>query len=592
LDIESIAAPRRELRLRDPRSQTVWITFAVAAVLSLLWRFLLATTGGDIAAQDAWAEFARVHPGSAYNLSWYGGMHPVSYSVISPYLMAWVGVRTTMVLSTTMAATLSALLLVRLPAVKRPLWPSLAVAVAMFGNAISGRVTFALGTMFAVAALGAVVTWPEAWRRYRVPRALIAATMAMLSTFGSPVAGFFLGLVAVALWLRKRRAAAYVLGIPPALVVLLAAVVFPFSGKQPMHWDSAILPILIAIFVWLVFPTSWWIGRLTALIYVVAVLFAWLVPSPIGTNVVRLSLIYGTTALLVAVCSDVDRNPFRFGVLARLPRRTFVTLAIITTLIWQGSVAGVDAVHSHPDIAWTVDTKPLIHQLEKRGAKLGRVEVVPSRSHRESSALAPYANLARGWNRQADAERNPVFYDQQNALTATTYKEWLHRWAVHYVILPPGDPDGSALAEAHLVETGLPYLKLVWSNRDWQLYRVLDATPLADPPATVTKFDSAEIVLTLPHPATVLVRIPASPWLSLVNADGTPVPAPSPAADGQQPVNVQGCLTRMHEPAVPGRQQPADDWTVLHAPTAGTYRIAAPYKLPRGTSCPDDLENP
>jgi len=28
---------------------------------------------------------------------------------------------------------------------------------------------------------------------------------------------------------------------------------------------------------------------------------------------------------------------------------------------------------------------------------------------------------------------------------------------------------------------------------------------------------------------------------------------------------------------------------VLHAPSAGTYRIAAPYKIPRGTPCPDDL---
>jgi hypothetical protein len=32
-------------------------------------------------------------------------------------------------------------------------------------------------------------------------------------------------------------------------------------------------------------------------------------------------------------------------------------------------------------------------------------------------------------------------------------------------------------------------------------------------------------------------------------------------------------------------------WTVLHAPGAGTYRIAAPYKLPRGTTCPEDLTN-
>ncbi|MGZ5404318.1 MAG: hypothetical protein ACXWDL_06690, partial [Nocardioides sp.] len=67
-----------------------------AAVLHLLWWWLIANSGGDIAAQDAWAEFARSHPGSAYNLAWYGGIHPVSYSFISPYVMALLGVRTTM----------------------------------------------------------------------------------------------------------------------------------------------------------------------------------------------------------------------------------------------------------------------------------------------------------------------------------------------------------------------------------------------------------------------------------------------------------------------------------------------------------------
>lgn len=52
-------------------------------------------------------------------------------------------------------------------------------------------------------------------------------------------------------------------------------------------------------------------------------------------------------------------------------------------------------------------TGPLVNQLQEAGAEKGRVEVVPARSHREASALAPYVNLARGWNRQADMERNP-----------------------------------------------------------------------------------------------------------------------------------------------------------------------------------------
>lgn len=587
--------------LRDDRARTVLLTFLVTTVLLLIWRFGLSTTGGDIAAQDAWAEFARLHPGTAYNLSWYGGMHPVSYSVLSPTLMAWVGVRTSLLLASVGVATLTALLLVQLPVVRRPLWPSLAAAFGTASNAVSGRVTFALGMMFALAALGAVVAWPASWqldhRRRRILQGVVAVLMATLATFGSPVAGFFLGLVAAGLWLRRKRAAAYVLGVPPVLVVINSAIWFPFGGKQPMHWSSAILPILLAVFVWLVSPPTWRVLRLTSLIYVVAVLFAWLVPSPIGTNVVRLALIFAPVALLAALCSGKDRDPLAvrrpawLAWLGRLlPRRTFIVCAILTGLIWQVCVAAVDYVHERPDAAWRYDINALLHQFAIRGAKLGRVEVVPSRSHRESSALAPYANLARGWNRQADLERNPLFYDPKTPLTPRAYRAWLDRWAVHYVVLPPGEPDGAAQAEDALVRGGLPFLKLVWSNADWRLYRVLDPTPLVAPPASVTSFTSTEIVVTVPTKATVLLRVPASPWLSLVDQRGRAVPNPAPSSPGGAPINVYGCLTSQHEPSLPG--QPQDVWTVLHAPSAGTYRIGAPYKIPRGTPCPDDLLNP
>ena len=89
------------------------VATGLAGVLHLLWWRLLATPGGDIAAQDAWAAFAKAHPGSAYDLAWYGGMHPVSYSAISPYLMAFLGVRPTMVVAGTLAAGLLAVLLER-----------------------------------------------------------------------------------------------------------------------------------------------------------------------------------------------------------------------------------------------------------------------------------------------------------------------------------------------------------------------------------------------------------------------------------------------------------------------------------------------
>ena len=110
--------------------------------------------------------------------------------------------------------------------------------------------------------------------------------------------------------------------------------------------------------------------------------------------------------------------------------------------------------------------------------------------------------------------------------------------------------------------------------------------PLVQPPAVVTSFNAAEVVLFIPRAGQVRVRVPDSPWLSLVDLAGHPVPAPAPPAGDPTgaPVNTDGCLSRAH----PTRDA-AVHWTVLHAPRAGTYRIAAPYSLPRGTACPEAL---
>lgn len=160
---------------------TVGITLFVAAALHILWICIFANSGGDLAAQDAWAEFALQHPASAYNLAWYGGMHPVSYSVISPYIMAAIGVRTTMMIAGTVASGLIALLLVRSRVVRRPLWAALYGTFALMCNAISGRVTFGLGAMFGLAAVATIFAWPVRWRatgRYRWGRAALAGLMA------------------------------------------------------------------------------------------------------------------------------------------------------------------------------------------------------------------------------------------------------------------------------------------------------------------------------------------------------------------------------------------------------------------------------
>ncbi|MER8046148.1 MFS transporter [Streptomyces sp. NPDC094032] len=550
----------------------------------LLWFFFFANSGGDLAAQDAWAEFVGRHPDSAYNLAWYGGMHPVSYSVVSPYVMSVLGVRTTMMIAGTLSAALTALILVRVRAVRNPMACAMAGVFAFLCNALSGRVTFGLGMMFALGAVAAVFCWPHRWRYRRWAKAAVAAPLAGLATACSPVAGLFLGVAAAALFLNKRRPGAYALGLAPVVVVALSAWLFPFSGTQPMSLMSTSLPFLFGVLCFALVPRDWRTIRTGAAVYSAGTLLTWLIDSQIGSNVSRLVMLFAGVVLLAALPYTAPRS-----------RRWYaIVIAFIGLNAWIGFKGVDDVIRTAPDASWAREVAPLINQLQVRGAETARVEVVPASSHRESSALAPYINLARGWNRQADMERNPLFYD--DTLNAANYQDWLGRWAVHYVVLPTGAPDSGAEREAELVDKGLPYLHQVWSDANWRLYEVTDPTPLADPPAKVQRAEANEVVITLDTPGRVLIRVPYSPWLALLDADGTKIEPPQETKASKQAressetdlpklfANKEGCLLKA-KPDAEG-----DEWTELLAPKPGTYRLGAPYKLfPRGTTCPEEL---
>ncbi|MFG2651031.1 MFS transporter [Streptomyces sp. NPDC048436] len=565
--------------LRHP----VTVMTVAAAVLHIVWFFTFANSGGDLAAQDAWAEFVGRHPDSAYNLAWYGGMHPVSYSVVSPYLMSVLGVRTTMMIAGTVSAGLLTLILIRSRSVKNTLWTASAGVFALFCNAVSGRVTYGLGQMFALMAVAAVFCWPYRWRYKRWAKALVAAPFAALATMGSPVAGLFVGLVAVALFLSKRYPGAYALGLAPAAVVGLSAWLFPFSGTQPMSFGSASLPLLYAGFVYYVVPKQWKTVRITTAVYAAFVLGVWLISSQIGSNITRLAGSFAGVALVAALPYTVRKT-----------RKWYVIIVALVGFVgWIGFKTGDDIVHTTPEASWSRELAPLLNELQEVGAAKGRVEVVPARSHREASALPQTVQLARGWNRQADMKRNPLFYD--DTLNSANYHEWLQRWSVHYVVLPKGEPDGDGgKREAQLIEKGLPYLKQVWVNSDWQLYEVTDPNPLAEPHAVVQRADSGEMTLRVDEPGRILIRIPYSPWLTVVDEDGKGLERPKETDaskrqredDEQRPrefSNVNGCLMEAEE------NQDGDKWVELLAPKAGIYRLGSPYQIPRGTPCPEEM---
>ncbi|MFD4863044.1 MFS transporter [Streptomyces atratus] len=578
---EPRTAPSRRTRAERLLRHPVTIATAAAAVTHLLWFFFFANSGGDLAAQDAWAEFVGRHPGTAYNLAWYGGMHPVSYSVVSPYVMSVLGVRTTMMVAGTVSAALTALILVRVRAVRNPLACSLAGVFAYLCNALSGRVTFGLGMMFAVGAVAAVFCWPYRWRYKRWAKAAGAAPLAGLATASSPVAGLFLGVVAAALFLNKRRPGAYALGLAPVAVVALSAWLFPFSGTQPMSIATLSLPFLFAVLVLVLVPRDWKTVRTAAGVYGVGTLLTYVVDSQIGSNVTRMAMLFAGVVLLAALPYTEPRS-----------RRWYaLVLAFVGLNFWIGFKGVDDIVRTAPAASWTRELAPLVNQLQEVGAERGRVEVVPASSHREASALAPYVNLARGWNRQADMERNPLFYD--DTLNSASYHEWLDRWAVRYVVLPKGTPDSTgAVQEAELVDQGLPYLKPVWSDANWRLFEVDSPVPLADPPATVDRADAGELTIHVKTPGRILIRIPYSRWLALVDDKGKSLERPQETEESKQRedensprtfVNTNGCLNKVEE------DEDGDEWTELLAPRPGVYRLAAPYQLSPGTPCPEEL---
>ncbi|MEU5341418.1 hypothetical protein AB0H18_11380 [Streptomyces sp. NPDC020766] len=535
----SLVRPEDAATSRKRDLRPVWRRYRVPLLATLptvplyvVWWLFLATGGGDLAAQEAWAEFASRHGGSAYSLFWYGGMHTANYSLISPYLMAAFGVRTVTVAAGLLAAWLASVLIVR-TGIRRPLGPALLASLALWCNVASGRTTFALGVAFGLAACVLLT------RERRLP---LAVAYAALAAMASPVAGLFLVVAGTGHALVRDRVRAATLIVPPVVVVGATSLLFPFTGEQLMPAARIWPPVVIGIVVLTLAPRGWRVLRWGAVVYAAGTVLTYLIPSPVGTNVERLAELFAPAALLAALLavpatSTPAGAPRRGG----RHRRVALAMALVFSVGWVGKKTVDDLQVSTVVPAWAHDTTSVVEALDRLGADRTRVEVVPARNHREATALAPHVNLARGWNRQLDMERGRLFYD--GTFSETTYRGWLDRWAVGFVVLPSGKPDGFAEDEARLVARGTEWLEPVWRDVNWRVYRVRGAVPLVSRPATVVRADSAAVLVHVPRAGSVTVRVAFSPWLY---------------AEG-------GCLEK------------AGEFTRLTVTEPGEYRISSGY---------------
>ncbi|MFD9369161.1 hypothetical protein ACFWA6_15870 [Streptomyces sp. NPDC060020] len=541
------AAPAREPWHRRHRVPLI----ATGSVLPLYawWAAALATGGGDLAAQEAWAGFVARHPGAVYNLSWHGGLHTGSYSLISPYVMAVFGV-----VPVTLASGLASTWLVgRICArcgVARAQWPAVLAALMLWCQAASGRTTFLLGVAFGLAAVRALVSGR---------RGVVTAGWALPATMASPVAGLFLAIVGTACLLtscRTERAtatptAAAALLVPPVAVLGLTAWLFSFHGLQPMGLVRIWPPLLMAGWVALAAPRSWPLSRSTAAVYAAAVALAYLVPSPVGTNIERLAHLAAPPVLLAAALAGRGHANAADGALPWFARarRTSLVLGLVLAVAWVGGNTAAHVMDTAQVPRWAAETGGVVRALERLGADRSRVEVTMARSHREAAVLAPYVTLARGWNRQADVERGPLFYDGYDGagvpggtFTADAYRAWLDHWAVGFVVLHDGPLDAASEREQTLVTSEPAYLEPVWRDEHWRVYRVRDPVALVDPPASVVRSDAAEVVVRMPAPGTVTLRLAYSSWL---RAEGTDAGGGGDGGGGECLAPAPGGLTRL-----------------------------------------------
>ena len=450
-----------------------------AALLSALFVWL-APPGVDFAAHVYQRAIFLQHGFELWNNFWYAGRYSfVTYSLLYYPLAALVGIKLLAVATTSAAALVFAIVVLRQWGAEA-VWSSRTFAVVWAGIVLTAAFPFALGAAMALLALWAL----QGRRLWRF------TLFAVLTVAASPLAFLLLALVLVGLAIGRRadRRTMIAVGLAVGLLGLVEAAlwrVFPDNGTYPFSiWE------LLGAYVFCGFGIvlSWRVERLRVMqfvfpVYAVGCTVAYLVPSALGDNVLRVRYVAFPIAVLLVT-------------LRQWRPRLLVLAALGLALSWNISplVGSLEASSGDPT-ASAAFWRPAITFLHEHLSPSYRVEAVDTSGHWPAYYL-PLAGipLVRGWFRQEDFPTNALLYGR---LGDKVYMSWLRSLGVRYVVLAKAPTDYSSEAESDLLLSGRLPLRIVYSIPTITIYAVPHPRPIVTGPGAARVVSMSEESMSL-----------------------------------------------------------------------------------------------
>jgi hypothetical protein len=337
-------------------------------------------------------------------------------------------------------------------------------------------------------------------------RDAVAVVLAVLCGLASPVAGLFLALAGVSVALTERaRRRGYRLAAGAIVPVLALQLAFPEGGRQPYRpADLAWLIVSVAI-VLSVLPRRERSLHLGAWLYGLGGLGAYVLHTPLGNNVCRLAPLVAGPLVVTLLASGRARR-----------RHAGLVVAMLAVLVYfqaKPVYEDIGKVQADPVVRSSY-YEPLLSFLERSPGPPFRVEIPFTQAHWEAAEVARRFPLARGWERQLDGTRDALFYG--GVLTRVSYGTWLAEHGVRFVAVASGKPDFSSYRERALIESGLPYLKLVWRSQDWRVYEVTlphaILIPHGDARMDLVSMGNQQLEVDVHSPGEAAVKVHWSPY--------------------------------------------------------------------------------